>query len=129
MLNEITLHGYLGKDPEIREGEGQNGPYVIVAFSLAVSRDYGDETDWFYCSMSGDPEKRQGKRAKVIHKYFHKGSEIIVTGRMESYRSEHTTYWNVRVSDFNFCGKNKDRNETEETPEGFVPVDENFDLF
>ena len=122
MLNEITLHGYLGKDPELKEVEGQNGPFSKVSFSVAVSRDYGDETDWFYCVMNG-------RRAEVIHKYFHKGSEIIVKGRMESYRSEHTTYWNVRVSDFNFCGKNKDRNETEETPEGFVPVDENFDLF
>ena len=131
MLNEITLHGYLGKDPELKEGEGQNGPYVIVSFSLAVSRDYGDETDWFYCSMSGDPEKAQGKRAKVIHKYFHKGSEIIVTGRMESYRSEHTTYWNVRVSDFNFCGKNDNRMSDQPIPEGFreVDEDEDFNLF
>lgn len=126
MLNKITLHGYMGKDPELQEFESQKGPFLRANFSLAVSRDYGDETDWFYCVV-------YGKRAEVINRFFHKGSEILVEGRMESYRpntEEAQTSWTVRVNDFNFCGKSSGSgNAQEEAPEGFVPVDENFDLF
>ena len=100
MLNQITLHGYLGRDTELSEVNGQNGTFSKVTFTLAVSRDYGDETDWFYCVM-------YGKRANVLDKYFSKGSEIIIRGRMESYKpktDESRTNWNVRVEDFNFVG-------------------------
>lgn len=116
MLNQITLHGYLGRDTELSEVNGQNGTFSKVTFTLAVSRDYGDETDWFYCVM-------YGKRANVLDKYFNKGSEIIVRGRMESYKpktDESKTNWNVRVEDFNFVGK---KSNTETAPRGFTEVD------
>ena len=98
MLNRIELQGYLGRDPELTERQGQNGPYKSVAFSLGVGRDYGDGTDWFYCTMNG-------KRAEVIDKYFRKGSEILVSGRMESYKPKNDpdrTAWLVRMDDFHF---------------------------
>lgn len=98
MLNRIELQGYLGRDPELTYQEGQNGRCARVAFSLGVGRDYGDGTDWFYCTMNG-------KRAEVIEKYFRKGSEILVSGRMESYKPkrdpEHTA-WLVKMDDFHF---------------------------
>ena len=118
MLNQITLHGYLGRDTELSEVNGQNGTFSKVTFTLAVSRDYGDETDWFYCVM-------YGKRANVLDKYFSKGSEIIVRGRMESYKpktDESRTNWNVRVEDFNFVGKKTSGTET--VPSGWSEVDE-----
>ena len=99
MLNEITLHGYLGRDPELKEQQGQNGPYMRVNISVGVSRSYGDETDWFYCVMAG-------KRAEVIDKFFKKGSEIIVKGHMESYKPKNDpqrTAWLVKMTDFDFC--------------------------
>ena len=98
MLNRIELQGYLGRDPELTYQEGQNGRYARVAFSLGVGRDYGDGTDWFYCTMNG-------KRAEVIEKYFRKGSEILVSGRMESYkpnRDPDHTAWLVKMDDFHF---------------------------
>ena len=98
MLNDITLHGYFGRDPELTEAEGQNGPYKKVSFSIGVGRDYGDATDWFRCVM-------YGKRAEVIDKFFSKGSEIIVRGRMESYKPKtdpERTAWIVKVTDFDF---------------------------
>ncbi len=102
MLNRIELQGYLGRDPELTEKQGQNGPYKSVSFSIGVGRDFGDGTDWFYCVMNG-------KRAEVIDKYFSKGSEIIVAGRMESYKPKNDperTAWIVKVSDFWFTSKN-----------------------
>ena len=102
MLNDIKLHGRLGRDPELETRQGQNGPYKRVNFSLAVDRDFGDGCDWFYCVMIG-------KRAEVIDKYFSKGSEILVSGRMESYRPKNNpdqTSWIVKMSGFDFVGSN-----------------------
>ena len=101
MLNDIKLHGYLGRDPELSWSNGQNGQYARVAFTLGVGRDYGDETDWFYCVM-------YGKRAEVIDRFFRKGSEIVVSGRMESYKPKNDpnrTAWLVKMSGFDFAGK------------------------
>lgn len=98
MLNRIELQGYIGRDPELAEKQGQNGTYKSVAFSLGVGRDFGDGTDWFYCVMNG-------RRAEVIDKYFRKGSEILVSGRMESYKPKNDpdrTAWLVKMDDFHF---------------------------
>ena len=119
MLNEIKLHGYLGRDPELTEHDGQNGAYKRVAFSLGVSRDYGDQTDWFYCVM-------YGKRAEVIEKYFSKGSEIILSGRMESYKPKddpNRTNWLVKVSSFDFTGKSDGKKSDEPTAQDFEEID------
>lgn len=122
MLNDIKLHGRFGRDPELEDKEGRNGPYKKVSFSLAVDRDFGDQTDWFYCVMMGN-------RAQVIDKYFKKGSEIIVWGRMESYKNKNDQIsWLVKMEGFDFAGSNNSgsagssseprRNERTETREG-----------
>lgn len=49
-----------------------------------------------------------GKRAEVIEKYFFKGSQIMVRGRMESYKPKNDpnrTAWLVVVTGFDFCDK------------------------
>ena len=107
MLNDIKLHGYFGRDPELSDGEGINGPYKKVSFSIGVSRSYGDGTDWFRCVM-------YGKRAEVIDKFFRTGSEIIVSGRMESYKPKNDperTAYIVKVYDFDFCGKGSEKGD------------------
>lgn len=122
MLNYITIHGYLGRDPELTEQDGANGPYKKVTFSVGVSRDYGDGTDWFYCVM-------YGKRAEVIDKYFSKGSAIIVSGRMESYKPKNEpdrTAWLLKAETFDFCDKKNGGTDQGETiasePETFDDV-------
>ena len=108
MLNNIKLHGYLGRNPELSYINGRNGQYARVAFTLGVGRDFGDETDWFYCTMIG-------KRAEVIDKYFSKGSEIIVSGRMESYRPKNDPdriAWLVKMDSFDFTRNGTDRSSS-----------------
>ena len=42
----------------------------------------------------------------MIDKYFHKGSQILLEGRMESYKDKDNpkrTNWVLKVSDFDFC--------------------------
>ena len=100
MKNEIVIHGYLGRAPELQYKNGQNGQYAQATFSVGVSRDFGDETDWFYCIMNG-------KRAETLEKFFDKGSQILVTGRMRSYkpRNSDQTAWVLDVKDFDFCDR------------------------
>ena len=129
MLNDIKLQGYLGRDPELKELQGQNGPYKRVSLSLGVGRDYGDGTDWFYCVMNG-------KRAEVIDKYFRKGSEIIVSGRMESYKPKNDpdhTAWLVKMSDFYFTrngtgssGSSSQQSQDEPVPDSFEQLEEDI---
>lgn len=101
MINDITIHGYIGRDPEKTTIQGVNGPFDKVTFSVGVSRDYGDETDWFRCEVIG-------KRAAVIEKWFRTGSQIMVKGRMESYKPKNDPNgkaWILKVRDFDFCDK------------------------
>lgn len=126
-MNHITIHGRLGRDPELKDVNGKNGIFKQVNFTVAVSRDFGDETDWFYCTMNG-------KRAEVIHRFFHKGNQIIVSGRMESYKrkTDGSEAWLLRASDFDFCEPNTKSTAPATTPEpaadgpAFEPTDEDI---
>lgn len=110
-MNKIILHGHLGRDPELKTYGKQDGSTGQLAnFTLAVSRTTGDETDWFNCTVFG-------RRAEVIDKYFRKGSQILISGRLESSKYEKNgtklTSWKVIVDDFDFC----DRKEAGTRPE------------
>lgn len=117
-----TIHGHLGRDPELTEHTGQNGPYKKATFSVAVSRDFGDGTDWVPCAI-------YGKKAEVVAKFFRKGSEILAWGRPESYTPKNDSNrkaWVLKVSGFDFCGKNENGTKTEGSePAEYVP--EGFD--
>lgn len=121
MLNQIIIHGYVGRDPEITDVQGQNGPYKKTTFSVGVSRDFGDETDWFYCVF-------YGKRAEVVEKWIRKGSQIIVYGRMESYKPKNEpnrTAWLLRADGFDFCDKKTNNYESRAAttePDGLEPM-------
>lgn len=121
--SNTTIHGRLGRDPELKDIQSQNGSFKSVTFSVAVNRDFGDETDWFFCRMSG-------KRAEVIHKFFRKGSQIIVSGRMESYKGrDGSDKWMLAVRDFDFCEPNTKQTAPATTPEpeqAFEPVEEDI---
>lgn len=102
MLNDIKIHGYLGRDPELKDYKNAKGETNnLVNFSVGVSRDMGDETDWFDVTFFG-------RRAEVIDKFFQKGSQIIVSGRMQSDTvkgddGKNRKYWKLIGSSFDFC--------------------------
>lgn len=68
MLN-ITAHGNLGKDPELKEF----GDRQVANFSIAA-RTGKDETTWINCQV-------WGKRADTVIQYMHKGDKITVCGQ------------------------------------------------
>lgn len=79
MLNTITIQGKITKDVELRTAA--NGK-IFTLFCVACQRNYKNafgkyEADFIDCIASE-------KIAEHIAKYFHKGSEIIVSGELQT---------------------------------------------
>ena len=114
-MNNHTIHGRLVRDPELTPRPNSDSS-DRVNFTVAVDRRYGDETDFFDCVCFG-------KRAEVIHKYFGKGKEIIVSGegQIHSYEDKNGVKrrsYSIMVSDFDFCGS-KDGSKTTTAADSF----------
>lgn len=79
MFQQITIVGYLGRDPEMRfTPNGQ----AVTSFSVATSRSYTsnagqkvDETTWFRISV-------WGSQAEACNQYLKKGRPVLVVGRL-----------------------------------------------
>lgn len=126
-MNIHMIHGRLVRDPEFTKGnEDKNSR---TNFTVAVDRRYGDETDFFDCVVFG-------KRAEVIHKYFHKGSEILLTGegQIRSYDDKNGVRrksYSIALADFDFCGSRLADSDSQQTaaepnPDGFKELDEDI---
>ena len=81
MYQSVTIIGRLGRDPEMRYLP--NGD-PVTSFSVATDRQYNDrngqkvkETTWFRVSVFG----KQGENA---NQYLHKGSMVLVEGRLQA---------------------------------------------
>ena len=80
MLNHITIMGRLTRDPELRST--QSG-VSVTSFTVAVDRDFGGrdggerQTDFIDCVA-------WRQTGEFVSKYFHKGSMIVVSGRLQS---------------------------------------------
>ena len=79
MFHTIIVVGNVGRDPEMRyTPSGQ----AVTSFSVATSRQYTaangqkvKETIWFRISA-------WGKQAEICNNYLHKGSRVLVEGRL-----------------------------------------------
>ena len=106
MLNHITIMGRLTRDPELRTTQSQ---ISVASFTVACERDYaaggGDrEADFIDCvAWRGTGE--------FVSKYFHKGSMIVVSGRLQSRRwqdrdGNNRTSWEI-LADSVYFGESK----------------------
>jgi len=97
----ITAHGNLGKNPELREA----GSSQVASFSIAA-RTGQDETTWINCSV-------WGKRADVVMKYMAKGDKITVAGqgklrKYEKKEGGEGSSLELNVSDFTLPAKKEE---------------------
>jgi len=78
-MNKVILMGRLTRDPEVRYGQCSNNT-AVCKYSLAVNRRFrkdGDpEADFFNCTVFG-------KGAEFAEKYFKKGQQVLITGRIQ----------------------------------------------
>ena len=118
-MNKVILLGRLTRDPDIRYTQGAE-PMAIARYTLAVDRRIKREgeaaADFISCVAFG-------KLAEVAEKYLHKGTKIIITGRLQtgSYtdrdgRKVYTT--EVIVEDQGFAESKKSQNDFMDIPEG-----------
>lgn len=76
--NVVIITGYLGKDPELKyTGEDGKG---YANFTVAVSRDYGDKTDWIRCIAFN---RGNYKLAEYVAGNTYKGKLITVYGKIQ----------------------------------------------
>ncbi|MCI2049419.1 MAG: single-stranded DNA-binding protein [Lachnospiraceae bacterium] len=81
-MNKVILMGRLTRDPEVRYSQGST-PTAIAKYTLAVDRRFsrnsqdGQTADFISCTAFG-------KSAEFCEKYCHKGTKLIVTGRIQT---------------------------------------------
>lgn len=118
MINNVSLTGRLTKDIDLRYT--QSGT-AVGSFDLAVQRQFKDkatgnrETDFIRCQA-------WGKTAEVMSKYVHKGSQIGVTGRIQTGKYQNkkgdTVYTtDVVVADFAFLDSKADNQIQQSAPQ------------
>ena len=109
MLNHIIVMGRLTRDPELRRtGSG----IAVASFTIAVDRDFSPkdggerETDFIDCVA-------WRQTGEFVSKYFHKGSMIVVSGRLQSRKwqdrdGNNRTNWEVNAENVYFGESRRD---------------------
>ena len=81
-MNEVTLYGGLGRDPEVRYTQDNN---PIANLNLATEKSWKDkntgekkkQTEWHRVVVFGG-------RAKVAEKFLKKGSKVLIRGYLRT---------------------------------------------
>ena len=121
--------GRLTKDPDIRYTSGENST-AVARYSLAVDRRYkrdGEPTaDFINCVVFG-------KSAEFAEKYLHKGTKLVITGRIQtgSYTNKdgvkvYTT--DIMVEEQEFAeSKNSGGSTVAKTDDDFMKIEDGID--
>ena len=104
-MNKCTLHGFMGKNPEVRTLESGKKIAKLTLATTSFRKDQAGNkiTEW-HSIIAWE------KLAELCEKYTKKGSELIVMGEI-TYRSYTdkdgvTKYFTeIIASDIEFCGK------------------------
>lgn len=78
MYQKITIVGNLGRDPEMRylpSGTPVTNFSVATNHTYTTSGEKAQETTWFRVAVFG-------KQAEAVSQYLHKGSKVLVEGRL-----------------------------------------------
>lgn len=124
MLNTITIMGRLTRDPELRYTQSQT---PVASFTVACERDFAGQdqekvTDFIDCVAW-----RQG--GEFVSKYFHKGSMIIVDGRLQSRKWEDRdgnkrVSWEINAEHCYFGESKRSEDSTAPRSDSNAPVPE-----
>lgn len=118
-MNELRLVGRLARTPELRytpSGKAYTNFSVACGYGRKnESGEYENAVDFVPCIM-------WGKRAEALAKCFHKGSGIVVSGKVisGSYDKEGKKVYFTRVHAFQFefppCPSDKSKDAAEQPP-------------
>ena len=137
-MNKVILMGRLTRDPEVRYTQGEQA-MAVARYTLAVDRrgkNQENSADFIQCVAFG-------KAGEFAERYLHKGTKIVLTGRIQtgSYTNKegqrvYTT--DIVAEDQEFAEskntegsgtyRNQSAQETQQSDNGFMNVDENSEL-
>lgn len=79
-MNKVVIMGRLTRDPEVRKSQGEKS-ITVARFTLAVPRRFKnngqEEADFINCVAFG-------KVAEFSDNYLHKGTKVIISGRIQT---------------------------------------------
>ena len=115
-MNKVMLLGRLTKDPEVRYTQSSNT--MVASFNLAVNRRFvkeGEERQADFINIVA-----WNKTAEFVSKYFHKGQQVALAGRIQTRSWEDDNgqkhyITEVIAEEVYFTGNKKD-NETSNDP-------------
>lgn len=116
-MNKVVLIGRLTRNPEIKYTQATNT--LVATFTLAINRRYvkqGEERQADFINVVAF-----GKTGEFVEKYFTKGQQIGVTGRLQSRNYEDnngSTHYITEViaEELDFADSKKESSETYEEP-------------
>ena len=78
-MNKVILMGRLARDPEVRYTQGEQA-MAVARYTLAVDRrgkNQENSADFIQCVAFG-------KAGEFAERYLHKGTKIVLTGRIQT---------------------------------------------
>ena len=84
-MNKVILMGRLTREPDVRYSQNADGSMAIARYTLAVDRRRSRN------SGAGDDQTADfigcvafARAAEFAEKYFHQGTKLVVTGRIQT---------------------------------------------
>lgn len=101
-MNKLIIMGNMTADPELTRKPGKDGKESIYAkFQVAVGRRQkqkdGADTDFFNVTAFG-------RQAEFVEKYFHKGTKMLVEGRVQN--NNYTNKEGAKIYGFDVIAEN-----------------------
>ena len=82
-MNKIILMGRLTGEPEIRYTQGENAT-AIAHFQIAVDKRFKNKNNPDAPTADFFRITSFGKQGEFVEKYLHKGTKIVMSGRIEN---------------------------------------------
>lgn len=106
-VNRVILKGRLGQDPKLENGR--------CSFSIATDESYKDASGNKVEKTAWHNIVAFGKLGEVLEKFFTKGSEIFIIGKLDYFKKDEKIYTSIIVNEFDFVG-NSNNNQTSQPP-------------
>lgn len=126
-MNSVLLIGRLTREPDVRYTAGTQ--MAVARFSIAIDSGFGDNKRTDFPSIVCF-----GKTAEICEKYLTKGSQVGITGRLQtsSYEKDGTKHYTTDViaDRVEFLQRAKEQSEAQAEPSpaeeygGFTAIDE-----
>lgn len=113
-MNSLIFMGRLTADPEVRFTTGENAT-CIANFNLAVDKKYKKKNDPDAPTADFFRITAMGRLGEFTEKYLHKGTKIVMSGRVEN--NNYVNKDGVKVYGFQFIAESIEFAESKKAAE------------